>query len=192
MLPPRSITWSLPDWIFRDLDLDSSRETDEDKMLLSIELAQRNVEHGGGPFGAVIFDVQTGQVVAPGVNLVMPQGCSLLHAEMVAIAFAQAGVASYSLDASRHQLFASSEPCVQCLGAIYWSGVGRLVCGASIESAIEAGFDEGPRSLDWKEQLASRGIALRDGVLRAPASSVLSEFRRRGGIIYNARRTSTE
>lgn len=183
----RSIGWRLPDWIFLELDLDSPRRTDEDKMQLAIELSRRNVEHGGGPFGAVVFDAVSGRVVAPGSNLVTEQGYSLLHAEIVAITFAQAEVGCYTLDGGNHELFTSSEPCVQCLGAIFWSGLRRLACGASVARAIEAGFDEGPRSADWKEQLASRGIAVVDALLAESAATAFSEFARRGSRVYNAR-----
>lgn len=187
MASERSITWSLPDWMFEELDLRSARQTDAEKMQLTLELALRNIEHGGGPFGALVFDARTGLVVAPGANLVARHNCSLLHAEVLAIMFAQRRVNSYTLDGGDHELFTSSEPCVQCLGAIFWSGVRRLVCGAPVADAVAAGFDEGPRSEDWKHQLGSRGISVTDSVLADRAKTVFSEYQRRGGVIYNPR-----
>ena len=186
----RSITWHLPDWMFEELDLVSMRSTDGEKMELAIEIARRNIEHGGGPFGAVVFDGATGSVLAPGANLVVGQCCSLLHAEMVAIAFAQARLGAYSFASGRYELVTSSEPCVQCLGAMFWSGLTRLVCGARLADAEAAGFDEGPRSPDWKRDLAMRGVTVHDDVLAARAAEVLKEYARRGGIVYNARAPS--
>jgi tRNA(Arg) A34 adenosine deaminase TadA len=184
---PRTVTLELPAWIFDECDLVTPRQSDDERMLLAVELARRNVEHGGGPFGAVVFARDTGAVVAPGVNLVMPQKSSLLHAEIVAVLFAQARVQSFTLANSNCELFASSEPCVQCLGAVHWAGLGRLVCGAPVEAAEAAGFEEGPRSADWKEQLSARGTAVVTGVQASLAATVLSGYVARGGVRYNAR-----
>ena len=184
---PTAISFQLPDWLFVECDLVTPRRSDGERMDLAIELARRNVEHGGGPFGAVVFERETGAVIAPGMNLVMPQASSLLHAEIVALMFAQARVQSFTLAGSNCELFASSEPCVQCLGACYWAGLGRLVCGAPVELAESAGFDEGPRAADWKEQLAARGTPVITGLKAAVAGAVLSGYAANGGFRYNAR-----
>lgn len=183
----RSVTWRLPDWLFDELDLTAPRRSDAEKMELAIEIARRNVDHGGGPFGAVVFEAASGRVVAPGANFVVPQGWSLLHAEIVALTFAQAEVGSYTLDCGSYELVTSSEPCVQCLGAIYWSGIRRLVCGAGVADAEAAGFDEGPRSDDWIDSLAQRGVTVACDVLADRARTVLADYAQRGGVVYNAR-----
>ena len=184
---PRSVKFELPEWVFRDCDLETPRRNDEERMELAIELARRNVEHGGGPFGAVVYERDSGAIVAPGMNLVMPQASSLLHAEIVALMFAQARLHSYTLATAHYELFASSEPCVQCLGACHWAGLSRLVCGAPVELAEAAGFEEGPRDSSWKEQLAARGTAVVTGVSVAAARDVLTQYAARGGFRYNAR-----
>ena len=184
---PQQISFHLPEWISASLDLDSPRTTDEARMDLAIELARRNVEHGGGPFGAVVFDAATGGVVAPGVNLVVPQGCSLLHAEVVALAFAEARLKSYTLSFGRYELYTSSDPCVQCLGACHWAGLSRLVCGAPLSAAEAAGFDEGPRAPDWAEQLTARGTPVVTSVRAEQAKAVLAEYAARGLPRYNGR-----
>lgn len=181
----RSVTWKLPDWMFEELDLSSVRRTDAEKMELAIELARRNVLHGGGPFGAVVFDADTGTPFSIGANMVVGQGCSLLHAEIVALAFADARLGTYTLRSGNYELVTSSEPCVQCLGALFWSGLRRLVCGARVADAEAAGFDEGPRGADWKEQLARRDITVTEGVLVESARAVLVEYKARGGVVYN-------
>jgi tRNA(Arg) A34 adenosine deaminase TadA len=186
---PRSVTFELPDWLMSDCDLQTPRVGDDARMALAIELARRNVEHGGGPFGAVVFEHDTGRIIAPGVNLVMPQGSSLLHAELVALMFAQARLKSFTLAAGgvNAELVTSSEPCVQCLGACYWAGLARLVCGAPVAAAEAAGFDEGPRAAEWKEQLAARGTPVVVGVRADEASQVLADYAAQGGFRYNAR-----
>lgn len=161
----------------------------EDRVRVAIELARRNVAHGsGGPFGAAVFD-ESGRFVAPGVNLVVPLGCSILHAEVVALALAQRLERRFDLSDGgrrRFELCASTEPCAMCFGALPWSGVSRLVCGARDADARAAGFDEGPKLRNWVQALARRGIEVVRDVLRAEAASVLREYAAAGGAIYNA------
>lgn len=186
---PRSVTFELPDWVLRECDLETPRVGDDARMEFAIELSRRNVEHGGGPFGAVVFDGPTGRIIAPGMNLVMPQGSSLLHAEIVALMFAQARLKSFTLAGAgvSAELVTSSEPCVQCLGACHWAGLARLVCGAPVAAAELAGFDEGPRTADWKEQLAARGTPVLVGVRAHEAAEVLASYAEQGGFRYNPR-----
>ena len=161
----------------------------EDRLRVAIELARRNVAHGsGGPFGAAVFD-ESGRFVAPGVNLVVPLGCSILHAEMVALALAQRLEGRFDLSAGgrrRFELCASTEPCAMCFGALPWSGVSRLVCGARDADARAAGFDEGPKLRNWVGALARRGIEVVRDVRRAEARAVLQDYAAAGGAIYNA------
>jgi tRNA(Arg) A34 adenosine deaminase TadA len=184
---PRAVQFRLPEWVFVECDLTTPRQSDEARMELAIELSRRNVAHGGGPFGAVVFEQQTGKIIAPGMNLVMPQASSLLHAEIVALMFAQARRQSFTLATASCELFTSSEPCVQCLGACHWAGLSRLVCGAPVAVAEAAGFDEGPRAADWKEQLSARGTTVVTGVSAVSAASVLTAYADGGGFRYNAR-----
>jgi tRNA(Arg) A34 adenosine deaminase TadA len=189
---PRRVTYELPEWIFRECDLTTPRTSDAERMELAIELARRNVEHGGGPFGAVVFEADRGVVLAPGVNQVVPQQSSLLHAEVTALMFAQAALGAFTLAGGSYELFASSEPCVQCLGACHWAGLSRLVCGAPVAAAEVAGFEEGPRAPDWRERLAAKGTPVITGVSAEQAAAVLAGYAARGGFRYNGRPPTTQ
>ena len=114
-------------------------------MAFVVDLARRNVEHGtGGPFAAGVFERDTGGLIAIGVNMVEPSQTAVAHAEMVAITLAGRAVGSFDLSVrGATELVASTEPCAMCLGAVPWSGVRRLVCGATDADAREVGFDEG-------------------------------------------------
>jgi tRNA(Arg) A34 adenosine deaminase TadA len=185
------VTLELPAWV-EELDLrDREYPTLEDRMGLVVELARQNVERGtGGPFGAAIFEGGTGRLLAPGMNLVVPSGCSVAHAEMVAIMVAQQAVGDFDLGAEGrpdYDLFASTEPCAMCFGATPWSGVRRLVCGARDEDARAVGFDEGAKLPDWAAALEERGIAVVRDVCREEAAAVLRDYAESGGQIYNAR-----
>jgi tRNA(Arg) A34 adenosine deaminase TadA len=180
------IVWRVPEWISREIDLESPRRSDEAKMGVAVSVASCNIAHGGGPFGAVVFDGATGLIVAVGANWVLAQRSSLLHAEIAAIGFAQARLGTHSLAEGAYELVSSSDPCAQCLGATVWSGVRRLVCGADTSDAEAIGFDEGPRRDDWVAQLERRGIEVTRGVLAKEARAVLVAYRAGGGAIYNA------
>ena len=185
------VTLELPAWV-EELDLrDREYPTLEDRMGLVVELARQNVERGtGGLFGAAIFEGGTGRLLAPGMNLVVPSGCSVAHAEMVAIMVAQQAVGDFDLGAEGrpdYDLFASTEPCAMCFGATPWSGVRRLVCGARDEDARAVGFDEGAKLPDWAAALEERGIVVVRDVCREEAAAVLRDYAESGGQIYNAR-----
>jgi len=186
--PPISL--SLPDWLDEFLSRNEDPLVDNEKrMALAVELSRSNLENGtGGPFGAAIFESGSGRLVAAGVNLVEAQDCSIAHAEMVAIAFAQKTLATYDLGATGlpdHELVTSTEPCAMCLGAIPWSGVRHVVCGARDEDARAIGFDEGHKPSGWADLLEKQGITVVRDVLRESARQVLLDYARRGGVIYN-------
>lgn len=181
---PTSASLVLPDWAHEDLDLTRSGSSRE-RMQIAIDLAERSVEHGGGPFGAVVFDLNEQRIASVGVNLVLLGHASVFHAEVVALTLAQQALGSYSLGHGRFELCTSCQPCAQCLGAVCWSGIRRLCCGARAEDAEAIGFDEGPIREDWVEQLEQRNIHVERDVLRDAARAVLRDYARGGGIIYN-------
>jgi len=86
---------------------------------------------------------------------------------------------------SEHELVTSCEPCAMCYGAIPWSGVRRVVCGARGTDAEAIGFDEGPKPKKWASALEARSISVIQDVCREEAVAVLQEYKKRGGIIYN-------
>ncbi len=192
-LPLKSVALiiKLPQWLedkpkVQDARLDSI----EARMRFAIDLARRNIERRtGGPFGAAVFETDSGRLVAAGVNLVESSNCSLAHAEMVALALAQKAIGHYDLshDGVARELVTSVEPCAMCLGAIPWSGVRRVICGARGEDACAIGFDEGAKPEEWIESLKLRGIEVVTEVLRPEAQAILRDYRAFGGVIYNTR-----
>jgi tRNA(Arg) A34 adenosine deaminase TadA len=185
MIP--TITIDLPDWIHGAVDWERRHATDEEKMRLAVELSRQNVLHGtGGPFGAVVFDRESGKAVGVGVNSVVRLNNCALHGEMVAFMTAQARLGSFSLRTpGGHELVTSCEPCAMCLGATLWSGVSRVVCGAHRDDARRLHFEEGPVFPESHDYLRERGIEIVHGVLRDEANQVLELYRSRRGAIYN-------
>ena len=132
----------------------------------------------------------SGELIAPGVNMVLAAGLSVLHAEIVALMLAQQVVGRFDLGAPGQpprELVSSCEPCAMCLGAIPWSGVRALVCGARDADARALGFDEGEKPADWVGGLQRRGIAVARDILRPAAVALLQDYQAAAGPIYNGR-----
>ncbi len=182
--------FGLPDWVS---DFIGQREvvrgSVEGRMGFVVGASRENVRRGtGGPFGAGVFD-SAGKLISLGVNIVEASNCSVLHAEIVAIALAQKALGRYDLSdggKEHYELATSTEPCAMCFGAVPWSGVSRLVCGARDEDARSIGFDEGPKLANWVYALEQRGITVVRDVLREEAAAVLREYAEGGGTVYNA------
>jgi len=189
--PAPTISIQLPDWAAGLLaDAHTTYPERESRMQLAIGLSRLNIEHGtGGPFGAAIFNIDTHALIAVGMNLVVPTSCSLAHAEMVAIACAQQKLGQFDLGSGgeAYELVTSCEPCTMCFGAIPWSGIRHLVCGARDADARAIGFDEGPKMTAWKEALESRGITVETDICRQDAADVLQLYASNDGVIYNGR-----
>lgn len=88
----------------------------------AIELAQHARGQGDHPFGSLVVAAD-GVVLAEAANTVSTDGPTG-HAEANAVR-ALAGVDAATLSGAT--LYTSTEPCAMCAGAIYWSGIGRVV-----------------------------------------------------------------
>lgn len=191
MFPSKTI--SLPKWVEEVIDDHLIYPALEDRMSLAIRLAEANIQNDGGPFGACVFETESGKLIAPGVNLVIQENCSLAHAESIAIMLAQEMLQTYDLGAPglpSMELVTSAQPCIQCYGNLWWSGLKRLVIGASKRDVEEiTGFQEGPLPRDWIAKLENRGplppITVIKDVLRKQASEVLHQYILRDGKVYN-------
>lgn len=177
----------LPAWIDAEVDPERVYAGDAARVELAIRLARRNVEErSGGPFGAAIFD-GVGRLVAVGVNRVLPQRCSVAHAEVMVFMLAQARLQRARLndDGDRYCLATSAQPCAMCYGASIWAGIDELLIGARSQDVMELSeFDEGPLPADWIGELERRGIAVRRDIRREAAREVFEHYRELGGTRY--------
>lgn len=187
---PTSLHLQLPSWL-DTATLPPALPTVPDRMRLVLALAARNVEQRtGGPFAAAVVERESGAVVSVGVNVVVPQHCSLAHAEVMALGLAQAARHTFDLSAPGlppMQLVSSSQMCAMCLGAVVWSGVAEVVFATTAADVIgTVGFDEGPLPPDYEQSLRSRGITVLPQVLREEGLAVLREYVADGAPTYNA------
>ncbi len=149
-----------------DLDLQHLRT--------AIAVSQRAKQNGNRPFGATLVD-EHGQVIAEAENnQVTTQDCTG-HAEtnllrVIAGQYRPEQLANYTM-------YASTEPCPMCAGAIFWSGLGRLVYALSSDRFYDTQEDaDSPYQLRMscrevlvagKRSIAIEGPALEDEALTA-------------------------
>jgi tRNA(Arg) A34 adenosine deaminase TadA len=91
------------------------------------QLALSAQEKGNHPFGALL--VIDGEVILTAENTVNTDHDITKHAELNLIS-----KATHELDPKRlwsSILYTSTEPCAMCTGAIFWSGVSKIVYGCS-------------------------------------------------------------
>jgi len=102
---------------------------DLELLRLAIALSEDSKARGRHPFAALVADAQ-GQVVSQaGNNSMPPEGDPTQHAELLAAALAARSLSPEAL--ARCTLYSSAEPCCMCAGAVYWSGIGRVVYALS-------------------------------------------------------------
>jgi len=95
----------------------------------SIALSEESKRRGRHPFGALVAD-ENGNVIAfAGNNSMPPEGDPTQHAELVAASLASQKLTPEQL--AKSTLYTSAEPCCMCSGAIYWTGIGRVVFALS-------------------------------------------------------------
>jgi tRNA(Arg) A34 adenosine deaminase TadA len=91
------------------------------------QLALSAQEKGNHPFGALL--VIDGEIILTAENTVNTDHDITKHAELNLIS-----KATHELDPERlwsSILYTSTEPCAMCTGAIFWSGVSKIVYGCS-------------------------------------------------------------
>jgi len=103
----------------------------QEHLLRAIELARRSREDGNHPFGSLLVDA-SGRVVLKAENTVVTARDVTGHAELNLMRAASMQFDDGVLQGAT--LYASTEPCAMCSGAIYWSGIGRVVYALGSET----------------------------------------------------------
>jgi tRNA(adenine34) deaminase len=159
-------------------DLSASHET---LMRLALREAERALEAGEVPVGAVIVHHESGdgagRVIGAAYNQREQLRDPTAHAEMIAITQAAEALGSWRL--SGCTLYVTLEPCPMCAGAIVLARMPRLVFGAADPKAgavVSLYQLVGDPRLNHRAEVVS-------GVLAGPCGEILSRFfqqKRRG------------
>ncbi len=111
----------------------------EEHMREAIALSIQSVAEGGGPFGAVIVDSKTGNVIGRGKNRVTIHHDPTAHGEVVAIRDACKNTERNEL--ANCVLYTSAEPCPGCLvESIFNAGIKEIYYGNTVTDAAKIGF----------------------------------------------------
>jgi tRNA(Arg) A34 adenosine deaminase TadA len=104
--------------------------TERDLVLLrqAIAVSEQAKARGDHPFGALLADAG-GAVLLTAENTVVTGRDVTGHAETNLVRAASARFTA--ADLADCSLYTSCEPCAMCAGAIYWSGIGRVVYALS-------------------------------------------------------------
>ena len=142
--------------------------TDERFMRLALDEAERALNHGDVPVGAVL--VHDGRVVGAGHNERELRQDPSAHAEMIALRAGAAALGSWRLLDT--VLYVTLEPCAMCAGAIVLGRVPRVVYGTADPKAGAAGS-----VLDVlaEPRLNHRPLVER-GVLAVDCAALLTDF----------------
>lgn len=93
----------------------------------AIALAGEARAHGRHPFAALVVAADGSVIAAAENRAIGPDSDATGHAELEAV---RAASRTHSPEQLRSAtLYTSTEPCAMCAGAIYWSGIGRVVYG---------------------------------------------------------------
>ena len=150
--------------------------TDEDFMRLAIQKTQEGIASGQTPFGSVI--VKDGQVVAATHNTVWKSCDPTAHAEVNCIRAAATALKTIALHGCT--LYSTTEPCPMCLSAIHWSKIDRVVFGATIADAADAGFCELFVDACLLAEMGKSHLKVESGLLRKECAALFDEWKKAG------------
>jgi tRNA(Arg) A34 adenosine deaminase TadA len=101
------------------------------------------------PFGAVIVEAASGEVIAEGHN--HSTESPTYHGEIYAIN--RCAARHPQIDWSQLVLYTTAEPCPMCQSAIAWAGIGMVVYGSSIPFLQSQGW--------WQIEIRAEEVARR-------------------------------
>lgn len=118
---------------------DRENFNDEKFVRMAIAIAQRARENGNHPYGALLVD-EKGLILTEAENSAVTGNDATAHAELNLVRQASGSYERAFL--AKCTVYASTEPCPMCSGAIFWSNIRRVVYGLSAEKLYElVGWD---------------------------------------------------
>ena len=131
-------------------------------MTAAIKIATEGVEAGQTPFGACI--VRDGKIITAAHNAVWGDTDITAHAEIRAIRDACRKLDT--VDLTGCVIYSTCEPCPMCFAACHWARISKIVFGARIADAEQAGFSELSISNEQMKTLGRSGVEIVGDFLR--------------------------
>ena len=151
-------------------------QNDEYYMQQALREAEKAFEADEIPIGSVI--VINKKIIARAYNMTEQLNDSTAHAEILALTSAYNFLGSkYLPDAT---LYVTVEPCLMCVGAMYWSKLERVVWGADdekngFEKFFSLPFPSNGEGLGVRSPFHPR-TKIRTGVLKEECTALIKTF----------------
>lgn len=139
-------------------------------MQAALEEARLAAERDEVPIGAVLVDINSGEIVAHHGNRTIEMSDPTGHAEILAIR--EICKKNGKQRIPDYDLFVTLEPCTMCTAAISFARVRRLVYGASDPKG--GGVEHGARFFD--QPTCHHKIDVQKGVLSEECGQILKEY----------------
>jgi tRNA(adenine34) deaminase len=138
---------------------------DEEYMREALKEAERALENGEKPVGAIV--VNKGRIIGRAHHQTKTLRDPTAHAGIIAITQAANALQGEALSSAT--IYITQEPCCMCIGAVLLSKINRLVTGAidSKQGACGSVID-----IPGNERL-NRRLSVSKGVLEAECSAIL-------------------
>lgn len=151
-------------------------EKDNEKFMRhAIVKTKDGIRRGQAPFGACV--VKDGQIVSCVHNVVWQTRDVTAHAEVHAIR--ETCRKLKTIDLSGCVIYSTCEPCPMCFSAIHWAGMHKIVYGAGIRDAQEAGFSELPIPDREMNRYEKSPVKIVGGVLKEECRELFKTWRKR-------------
>ncbi|OTS05095.1 tRNA-specific adenosine deaminase [Acinetobacter pittii] len=131
-------------------------EKGEQFLRKAIELAYKNIEKGGRPFGAVV--VKNGEIIASGVNQILVTNDPTAHAELLAIRAASQVLGSANLEGC--SVYASGHPCPMCMAAMRLAGIKSVSYAYSNEYGTPFGLSTAEIYIELAKPFAEQSMKI--------------------------------
>lgn len=147
--------------------------TDKEYMNLAIELSKK----ADYPYGAVI--VKDNKIIGRSDANTTVSKSGFSHAELRAIEDAMDHLGGHlcAEGGNGATIYSSCEPCAMCMGAILYTGISRLVYGATLEDSKECVNEILAHSKDVAEVCFNRKIEIIPEFEREEAVKALKEWK---------------
>ena len=139
-------------------------------MRQAIEQAKQAANQNEIPIGAVLVDLESGELLSEGYNQPISSSDPTAHAEIVVLRQASNRRKNYRLAATA--LYVTVEPCTMCVGALMHARISLLVFGAR---EPKAGVVVSQKQL-LEESFYNHRLNYLEGIMAEECGALLTDF----------------